>query len=493
MEKRAREGDDEAPSPEEVPAAGSIPNEQAQTGEGPASTPEDEADDQPLHKNFRMSSAVRTGADCPYLDTISRQNLDFDFEKCCSVSLSPVNVYACLVCGKYFQGRGPNTHAYTHSLDAGHHMFMKVTDGKVYCLPDMYQVVDRSLADIQYVLSPTFMDAEVARLDTAVTWARALDGTEFMPGLVGLNNMKRNDYANVVIQTLVRIVPIRDYFLRTQNYEACRSPLVREFGSLVRKMWITRAFKGHVSPHEFMQSVIAASEKRFTIDAQADAIDFFQWLVNRLHLELTGGKRKKASIITECLQGDLEVTTLAGTGKAKGTSEDVVDKVSFLMLGLDLPAAPLFKDALETVIIPQIPMYDLLRKYGGSLIVDDIKAGRRKFRLTKPPRFLALHVKRFVKNQFFLEKNPTIVNFPVKNLEVPVSAPGSEGRSIVKYDLLANIVHEGKAGEGSVRVHIHRKVENTWYEVQDLRVTDVLPQMVALSETYMQVYERQGP
>ena len=31
------------------------------------------------------------------------QNLDFDFEKCCSVSLSPINVYACLVCGKYFQ------------------------------------------------------------------------------------------------------------------------------------------------------------------------------------------------------------------------------------------------------------------------------------------------------------------------------------------------------------------------------------------------------
>lgn len=31
------------------------------------------------------------------------QNLDFDFEKCCVVSLSPVNVYACLVCGKYFQ------------------------------------------------------------------------------------------------------------------------------------------------------------------------------------------------------------------------------------------------------------------------------------------------------------------------------------------------------------------------------------------------------
>jgi len=28
-----------------------------------------------------------------------------------------------------------------------------------------------------------------------------------------------------------------------------------------------------------------------------------------------------------------------------------------------------------------------------------------------------------------------------------------------------------------------------WYEVQDLVVTDILPQMVALSETYFQVYE----
>jgi hypothetical protein len=28
--------------------------------------------------------------------------------------------------------------------------------------------------------------------------------------------------------------------------------------------------------------------------------------------------------------------------------------------------------------------------------------------------------------------------------------------------------------------------------LQDLRVTEVLPQMVALSETYMQVYERKG-
>lgn len=32
----------------------------------------------------------------------------------------------------------------------------QVDNGRVYCLPDMYEVQDRSLADIQYVLSPSF-------------------------------------------------------------------------------------------------------------------------------------------------------------------------------------------------------------------------------------------------------------------------------------------------------------------------------------------------
>lgn len=40
---------------------------------------------------------------CPYLDTINRHVLDFDFQKLCSISLSNLNAYCCLVCGKYFQ------------------------------------------------------------------------------------------------------------------------------------------------------------------------------------------------------------------------------------------------------------------------------------------------------------------------------------------------------------------------------------------------------
>lgn len=62
----------------------------------------------------------------------------------------------------------------------------------------------------------------------------------------------------------------------------------------------------------------------------------------------------------DLLQGELEITSEAGSGKANeanaaGQVTDVVNRVPFLFLGLDLPAAPLYKDVMETNIIPQVP------------------------------------------------------------------------------------------------------------------------------------------
>lgn len=65
-------------------------------------------DDQIVQSNqFRVGEKKKDSRShqCPYLDTINRGVLDFDFEKLCSISLSKINCYACLVCGKYFQGK----------------------------------------------------------------------------------------------------------------------------------------------------------------------------------------------------------------------------------------------------------------------------------------------------------------------------------------------------------------------------------------------------
>lgn len=70
-----------------------------------------------------------------------------------------------------------------------------------------------------------------------------------------------------------------------------------------------------------------------------------------------------------------------------------------------------------------MPIFELLQKFNGERVTDDVAAGRRRFRVLRLPPYLAMSVRRFTKNRFFVEKNPTIVNFPVKNLDMQCCLP----------------------------------------------------------------------
>ena len=452
---------------------------------------------------------------CPYLDTINRNLLDFDFEKLCSVSLSKINVYACLVCGKYFQGRGIGTHAYIHSVGLDHHVFLNLETLKFWCLPDNYEIEDSSLDDITFVLRPTFSKQEIKSLENIERLCRAYDGTTYLPGIVGLNNIKANDYCNVILQTLSHIPPLRDYFLQESNYAKLAENhssgsnlflLVQRFGEVLRKLWNPSNFKAHVSPHEMLQAVVLTSKKRFQITSQADPIDFLSWFLNTLHMALNGKKRKSTSIINSTFKGQMRINSrkvipidktideklqLMEKEEYKKTTEDS----SFLYLTLDLPPTPLFKDEMRENIIPQIPLYTLLAKFNG-IIEKEYKTYKdsymKTFELTKLPKYLILYIKRFTRNTFFVEKNPTIVNFPIKNLDFSEFLSNDNSKkSPATYNLLANIIHEGdpQAGKGSYRMHILHRGTGKWFEMQDLHVTEILPQMITLSESYIQVWE----
>jgi len=501
---------------EEEAARGQANGHRAEGEDGEEGEDEDDDEDDVRRAPERRPRQVELRRDCPYLDTVNRQVLDFDFEKFCSISLSNLNVYACLVCGKYFQGRGLKSHAYTHSLEAGHHVFINLQTERAYCLPDGYEINDPSLEDIRHVLNPRFTKEQVLNLDKNKQWSRALDGSNYVPGMVGLNNIKETDFVNVTIQSLMRVTPLRNFFLIPENYQHSKSPLVHRFGELTRKIWHARNFKGQVSPHEFLQAVMKASNKRFQIGVQSDPVEFMSWLLNTLHAKLKSSKKKNRSIIHDCFQGELEVVKevhrkhimekkedgaeLNGdAGSAVGAADGTVtetSKVPFLMLGLDLPPPPLFKDAMEKNIIPQVPLFNILKKFDGETVTEVVRPSiaRMRYRVTRLPKYLILHMRRFTKNNFFVEKNPTLVNFPVKNLElkdyIPLPKPKENDKLRSKYDLIANIVHDGKPGEGCYRVFVQRKSEEAWYEMQDLHVTETLPQMVALSEAYMQIYEQ---
>lgn len=489
-----------------------IPSNGAQTNGYDAASSENDDDDLPEEKAPIRQSAPTAGYDNLYLDTIDRNTLDFDFEKLCSISLSNINVYACLVCGKYYQGRGPKSHAYFHALEDGHHVFINMETQKVYVLPEGYEVKSRSLDDIKYVSDPRYTKAEVAEIDRKPRTSLTISGREYAPGFVGMNNIKENDYVNVVVQALSHVPALRNFFI-LEDFSGSRSELVKRTSILFRKIWNPRAFKSHVSPHELLQEVSLLSNKRFTLTSQSDPVDFLSWFLNNLHLGLGGSKSKPgSSMIQHAFQGKLKVESQAITAKAdvgdrlrfEEAAEVKVDTSRFLLLTLDLPPAPLFQDEEQRNIIPQVALTTILSKYDGRAPQEHL-ALRRRYRLMHPlPPYLVLHIKRFSTNKFVAERNPTIVTFDSRDLDVsPYVQPDPtvhSGGGPIYYDLVANVVHEAVrlredvADTGEERktwkVQVLDKARGEWVVCQDLFVDKVQRELLCMGESYLQIWEK---
>ena len=450
-----------------------------------------------------------------YLDTINRGRLDFDFEKLCSVTLSNINVYACLVCGKYFAGRGHKTPAYFHALEVGHHVYINMETKKVYVLPEGYEVKSDTLNDIKVVVDPKFTLEDVRALDKQKQPAWDLLGRKYIPGFVGMNNIKANDYTNAVVQALAHVSPLRN-FLMLEDLSS-RPQLVQRFSTLVRKIWNSKAFKSHVSPHELMQEISSRSNKKFTLTEQADPADFLSWFLNNLHLALGGSRSKpKSSIVQTMFQGSVKIESQSITARADASDrlrfEDTEIKSQtspFMILTLDLPPAPLFQDDTDNNIIPQVPLTTVLNKYNGITAQEKLN-NRVRYRLLHPlPPYLIMHVKRFEANKFLqAQRNPTIVTFKPRALDMsPYVEPNPQlhplGEPIV-YDLVANITHEGvKVRDDSVEGEAERKVwraqvkeeggettQQQWWEMQDLFVDKVNADLLCTKEAYVMVWER---
>lgn len=84
----------------------------------------------------------------------------------------------------------------------------------------------------------------------------------FWPGYIGLNNLRKTDYLNVLIQAFSKVEPFKNYILR-YKYEKIdelinagssnlnpKQNVVISFMELVKKMWNSKNFKGNSSPHE---------------------------------------------------------------------------------------------------------------------------------------------------------------------------------------------------------------------------------------------------
>ncbi|KAL1348666.1 hypothetical protein AAHE18_07G096500 [Arachis hypogaea] len=178
-----------------------------------------------------------------------------------------------------------------------------------------------------------------------------------------------------------------------------------------------------------------ASKKRFRIGAQSDPVEFMSWLFNTLHADLKSSK-KNTSIIYGCFQGELEVVKEIpnkGITDKKENCEDL-NKNEKISDGVCYRERCIrqrnFQDAISNARIgfATASTFQICdgEKYNTPEVVRP-HIVRMRYRVTKLPKYIIIHIRRFTKNDFFVEKNPTLVNFPVKNLElkdyIPLPTP----------------------------------------------------------------------
>ncbi len=436
-----------------------------------------------------------------YIKTIKRYLLDFDLEKICSVSLSKLNIYGCLTCGKFYQGRGITTYAYSHCLQDDHHLFINLQTNQIFCLPDGLEINDSSFDDIKNNLKPNYTKDNIGDIDYNSNNSYSLEGKKFIPGYVGLNNVKKNDYFNVIIQAFSHLEKIRNFFLlynldKNFDEKMYLEIFVKRLSELNKKIWNKNNFKDHVNPIETLQILPKLSNQQFTLNKQSDVVSFLSWFINVLNKYfITQKGENKENIIEKYFTGYIQMETYTLIKdrnqiikmKKKIVKIDGIEyfydvkKTKFYYLTLDLPSIPLFKDSNKKINIPQVPINELLKKFTGEIFIDEpIKEQKKKLKIVSLPKYLILIFKRFHNNMIFMEKNPTIIKFPLENLEIGDSS----------YNILSNIIHDGKPEQGSYKIQIKNKIRKEWYQIKDLNVDTILPESVLIDESYIQFYER---
>ena len=82
-------------------------------------------------------------------------------------------------------------------------------------------------------------------------------------------------------------------------------------------------------------------------------------------------------------------------------------------------------------------------------------------------------------------------NSQVRNLEMGMYLTDEARASApsTKYHLMSSTQHDGPPEGGTYRTFVHFKSNDQWYEVQDLHVNNVHPQLISVSESYIQFYD----
>uniref|UniRef100_A0A0A9YPE9 Putative mRNA-splicing protein ubp10 n=1 Tax=Lygus hesperus TaxID=30085 RepID=A0A0A9YPE9_LYGHE len=177
------------------------------------------------------------------------------------------------------------------------------------------------------------------------------------------------------------------------------------------------AFKSHLSPQLLLEAISKESDNTFVQGIRSDPFAFLRWfllyLKNDPSLRKRDGDGTPSTIIDTCCRGMVRIQ--------QSTKNDtpIISYIPSLFLSLPLPSAPIFPDVVQKQIqVPEVTIHSLLQRFNGSTKILNPDGTYRYLKLVKLPPYLLIHIARFTRTEFFIEKNPTHVRFPLRGLNM---------------------------------------------------------------------------
>uniref|UniRef100_S4RHF9 Ubiquitin carboxyl-terminal hydrolase n=1 Tax=Petromyzon marinus TaxID=7757 RepID=S4RHF9_PETMA len=117
------------------------------------------------------------------------------------------------------------------------------------------------------------------------------------------------------------------------------------------------------------------------------------------------------------------------------------------------------------------------------------KQATKKFDLWALPKVLVVHLKRFSYNKYWRDKLDTLVDFPIRDLDMSEFVIGTQDVPCT-YDLIAVSNHYGGMGGGHYTAYAKNKGENSWYYFDDSSVSSSAEDQIVSKAAYVLFYQR---
>ncbi|KAF6313728.1 ubiquitin specific peptidase 4 [Rhinolophus ferrumequinum] len=113
----------------------------------------------------------------------------------------------------------------------------------------------------------------------------------------------------------------------------------------------------------------------------------------------------------------------------------------------------------------------------------------KKFDLWSLPKILVVHLKRFSYSRYWRDKLDTVVEFPVRGLNMSEFVCDLSARPYV-YDLIAVSNHYGAMGVGHYTAYAKNKLNGKWYYFDDSNVSLASEDQIVTKAAYVLFYQR---